>query len=118
MRRFARNNVQHPTYKALCELGKALKTIFLCDHLRLESLRREIHEGLQVIENGNSANSFILYGKGGEFTSNKCEDQEVLMLSLHLLQICLVYIIKWQHVNPYGTFTLDMNVGLPLKELA
>ena len=51
--RFTKNNVQHPTYKALCELGKALKTMFLCDYLRLESLRREIHEGLRVIENWN-----------------------------------------------------------------
>jgi TnpA family transposase len=50
LRRFTRSNVQHPTYKALAELGKALKTSFLCDYLRLESLRREIHEGLQVIE--------------------------------------------------------------------
>ena len=83
---------QHPTYKALCELGKALKTVFLCDYLRLESLRREIHEGLKVIENWNSANDFILYGKGGEFASNKLEDQEMLMLSLHLLQVSLVYV--------------------------
>lgn len=45
-----------------------------------------------MIENWNSANDFILYGKGGEFASNKFENQEVLMLSLHLLQICLVYI--------------------------
>lgn len=80
LRRFTKNNVQHPTYKALCELGKALKTTFLCEYLRLEPLRREINEGLNVIENWNSANSFILYGKGGEFTSNKLEDQEILML--------------------------------------
>ena len=45
-----------------------------------------------MIETWNSANDFILYGKGGEFASNKREDQEMLMLSLHLLQICLVYI--------------------------
>ena len=77
--------MQHPTYKALCELGKGLKTVFVCDDLRLESLRREIHEGLQVIETWNSANTSILYGKGGEFASNKLEDQELLMLSLHLL---------------------------------
>ncbi|MFZ0256405.1 MAG: Tn3 family transposase, partial [Gammaproteobacteria bacterium] len=29
LRRFTRNNVQHPTYKALAEIGKAIKTIFL-----------------------------------------------------------------------------------------
>ena len=146
LRRFTKNNVQHPTYKALCELGKALKTMFLCDYLRLESLRREIHEGLQVIENWNSANAFILYGKGGEFASNKLENQELLMLSLHLLQVSLVYVntlmiqqvltepewqgrltavdlralspLKWQHVNPYGTFTLDMHQRLPLEQVA
>ena len=146
LRHFTRSNVQHPTYKALTELGKALKTIFLCDYLRLESLRRDIHEGLQVIENWNSANDFILYGKGGEFASNKLEDQEVLMLSLHLLQVSLVYIntlmiqqvlsapewqgrltaadlraltpLLWAHVNPYGTFTLDMSERLPLGQAA
>jgi TnpA family transposase len=52
--------VQHPTYRALCELGKALKATFLCEYLRLESLRREIHEGLEVIETWNSANDVIL----------------------------------------------------------
>jgi len=36
----------------------------------------------------NSANDFILYGKG-EFASNKLKDQEILMLSLHLLQVSL-----------------------------
>ena len=81
LRRFTRSNVQHPTYKALCELGRALKTTFICEYLRLESLRREIHEGLEVIETWNGANDFILYGKGGEFASNKTEDHEVLMLS-------------------------------------
>jgi hypothetical protein len=144
LRRFTKHNVQHPTYKALCEVGKALKTAFLCEYLRLEALRGEIHAGLQVIENWNSANDFILYGKGGEFASNKLEDQEILMLSLHLLQVSLVYVntlmiqqvlaepewrgrltpadfralspLKWQHVNPYGTFTLNMQERLPLAQ--
>ena len=57
-----------------------------------EALRREIQEGLNVIENWNGANSFILYGKGGEIATNDLENQELTMLALHLLQICLVYI--------------------------
>lgn len=143
LRRFNRTNVQHPTYRALAEVGKAVKTAFLCDYLRLESLRREIHEGLQVIETWNSANDFILYGRGGEFSTNKQEGQELRMLCLHLLQVSLVYVntlmmqqllaepewqgrlteadlraltpLKWQHVNPYGTFTLNMQERLPIE---
>ena len=146
MKRFTRNNLQHPTYKALQELGKVVKTIFLCEYLMSEDLRIEIHEGLNVVENWNSANSFIFYGKSGEIQSNNLEDQELSVLSLHLLQNCLVYINtlmiqkilsekKWykkmeiedfralspliyQHVNPYGNFNLDMNERIPIETSA
>lgn len=92
LRCFTRSNVQHPTYKALCELEKARRTTFLCEYLRLESFRREIHKGLEVVETWNGANDFILYGKSGEFARNKTEDHELLMLSLHLLQVSVVYV--------------------------
>jgi TnpA family transposase len=92
LRRFTRDNAQHPTYRALLELGKAVKTLFLCDYLDSELLRREIHEGLNVIENWNSAVDFIFFGKGGEVATNKTEDQEASVLALHLVQSCLVYI--------------------------
>lgn len=142
LRRFTRNNLQHPTYQALAELGRAVKTIFLCQYLESEELRREIHEGLNVIENWNSANSFIHYGKGGEFASNRLDDQEVSMLALHLLQISLVYVntlmvqkvledetwlqrltkedyrgltpLFYAHVEPYGALRLDMEKRLAL----
>lgn len=92
---------------------------------------------MNVIENWNSANEFILFGKGGEFATNNIEEQETIMLALHLLQISLVYIntlmiqqvlseSEWKteltkedrraltplfytHVNPYGTFNLNMD---------
>ena len=142
LRRFTRANVQHPTYRALVELGKALRTAFVCRYLNDIQLRREIHEGLNVVENWNSANDFILYGRGGEIATNCVEDQEATVLSLHLLQNCLVYVntlmiqrvlgepawagrmgaaercgltpLIWGHVNPYGTFRLDMATRLPL----
>ncbi len=142
LRRFTRNNVQHPTYKALAELGKAVKTIFLCRYLHSEDLRREIHEGLNVIEQWNGANDFVFFAKRGDLASNRHEDHEVSMLCLHLLQNCLVYIntlmmqhvlkqphwedrltpvdlraitpLIWEHVNPYGRFELDMTTRLAI----
>ena len=82
LRRFTRNNVQHPTYKALAELGKAMKTTFLCRYLHDEALRREINEGLNVVETWNSANGFIFFGRGGEVASNRLDDQEASVAAL------------------------------------
>jgi hypothetical protein len=72
------------------------------------------------------------------------ENQELTMLALHLLQICLVYIntlmiqrvlaepdwtqrmlpddlraltpLIYAHVTPYGTFRLDMNQRLAIEQ--
>ena len=120
-----------------------MKTLFLCRYIGSEDLRQEINEGLNVVENWNSANSFIFYGKGGEVATNRLEDQELSVLSLHLLQICMVYVntlmiqqvldepywlrrmkkedfraltpLIYAHINPYGIFELDMNERLHLE---
>jgi Tn3 transposase DDE domain len=77
-----------------------------------------------------------------DVSSNRREDQELSVLSLHLLQISLVYVntlmmqrvltesdwlekmseadmrgltpLVWGHVNPYGTFSLDLDQRLAI----
>ena len=136
LKRYNSYNVTHPTYKAFAEVGKAEKTIFLCDYLASREVQREVHQGLNVVENWNATNDFICYGRQGELATNSREQQEVVTLSLQLLQNCLMLINTllvertiereglWErlttedfraltplfhgHINPYGQFALDL----------
>jgi hypothetical protein len=98
----------------------------------------------QVVENWNSANQDIFYGKDGDLAGADKESVEVSALALHLLQAALTYVntilvqrvlsdpawqarltdadrrglsaLFWTHVNLYGRFELDMNSHLDLGQ--
>ena len=90
-----------------------------------------------MIENWNSANGFVFFGKGGEIATNRVRDQEIAALALQLVQASLVYVntrmvqsilacpawagrlssedmrglspLLYLHINPYGRFELDLD---------
>ncbi|MEZ7124756.1 Tn3 family transposase [Nonomuraea sp. AD125B] len=141
LRRFT-ESASHPTYQAMLEVGRAQKTIFVARYLRLRELRREIQEGLNVVESSNGANSLIFYGKGGDIATSRRDELEMSVLCLRILQAALVYInalmlqdvladsewaellkpadqrgltpLFWQHVQPYGEVRLDVTKRLSL----
>ena len=124
----------------------SIKTILLCRYLRLESFRREIHEGLNVIENWNSANGFVFFGKGGEIATNRVRDQEIAALAFQLVQASLVYVntrmvqavlndpgwadrlssedmrglslLFYMYINPYGRFELNLDERIDFERRA
>jgi len=64
---------------------------------------------LQVVENWNSANEVVFYGKDGKLTGPDRETVEVSMLALHLLQSSLVY-IQLRH-----THATKLNNGISIE---
>ena len=136
IKKFSKENYNHPVYKTLIEIGNAVKTIFLCRYLAEEDLRIEINESQNVVERLNSIMGFIFYGKLGEISTNRTKEQALAVSSLHLLQVCMVYIntliiqellsepawankltledkraltpLIHAHINPYGLFPLDL----------
>jgi TnpA family transposase len=125
-------------------LGKAVKTVLPSGSLHDGALAREIGDGLNVVEHWNSASDFVFVARQGELSSNRSENQELSMLSLHLLQNRMLFVntlmlqqvlarphrvdrlterdltalalLIWKHVNLYGRFELDMDARIAALE--
>lgn len=121
----------------MAEIGKEGKPIYLCDYLVSRDAQRKVQEGLDVVENWNVPNDFIYYSRQDELTTNSREQQEVITVSLELLQNGLMLINRllvertieregmWERltaddlrgltplfhrpINPYGQFALDLS---------
>lgn len=123
-------------------LEGCLNGLMSSDYLMYEEIRQEIHEGVNVGEDWNSAIGFIFFGNNGEIQKNQVEDQEIAVRSLQLLQNCLLYIntlkiqktvkerrwlekttredlralspLIYNHITPYGRFEVDLDQRLAL----
>ena len=73
----------------MLEIGRAQRTIFLARWLDDRDLQRETDFRLNVVENYNGVNDYICFGKRGELSSNRREEQELSILCLHILQSTL-----------------------------
>lgn len=136
LRRFTRHNRPHPTYKALLEIGRAERTIYLCRLLSEPDLHVKVHDQLNGIEHWNSCNQFICFARRSELRTNDPVMQELIIGSLHLLQNAMVLAntlmmervitndvlermttediysltpLFTSSINPYGEFDLDLN---------
>jgi Tn3 transposase DDE domain len=127
---FSRPPIMLVSASARCERGKALKlfswAIISCwNRCTARSTRRCRSSKPGIAPTISSSTE-----RAEKFASNKLEDQEILMLSLHLLQVSLMYVntlmiqqvlaepewqnrlievdlralspLRWRHVNPYG----------------
>ena len=145
LRRFTRS-ASHPTYQAMLEIGRAQRTIFVAKYLRSCELKRQVHEGLNIVESFNRVNGIIHYGQVGELTSNRADEHELSVLCLRILQAALVYVntlllqdilvepewastltpedkrgltpLLWSNIAPYGEVRLDMNTRLNIPTAA
>lgn len=144
LKRFIAENNRNTLYKAFIEFGRAICTAHNCRYFTIKESRIEVEEALNGGENWNSGNKFIFFGRRGVISSNDECEQEMSILSLHLLQSSLVYVNTFMvqkcikkkkgkvkltkedkraltalfdlHVNQYGLFPLDMTTRLNIDE--
>lgn len=137
LRRFTRYNRPHPTYRALLELGRVERTLYLCKLLSDPGLHVLVNDQLNGIETWNSCNRFICFGRRSELRTNDPVMQELVVGALHLLQNAMVLAntlmvervltaegiatrmededfraltpLFTSSINPYGYFELDLD---------
>jgi hypothetical protein len=110
------------------------RMIFATRYLRDRELQREINSGLNVVESWNYGNSVIFFGKGGDISGNRRDQQELSVLCLRVLRASIGHLnalmiqdvladgavalspederglnpLFWSNISPYGEVKWDL----------
>ncbi|ELK39225.1 transposase [Brevibacillus agri BAB-2500] len=136
---------QNRVAKALREMGRIEKTIFILDYISSESMRRRIQRGLNKGEAMNALARAIFFGKHGELRERALQDQLQRASALNILINAIsvwntVYLGKatdllrskgalredllkhmsplgWEHINFLGEYRFDPKGFTTLESL-
>lgn len=136
---------QNKVAKALREIGRIEKTIFILDYLSDKTMRRRIQRGLNKGEAMNALARAIFFGKHGELRERALQDQLQRSSALNLLINAIsvwntVYLsaainvlkkkepfdeellkhispLGWEHINFLGEYRFSKNEIAPLDSL-
>lgn len=130
---------QHPLYKALKELGRIHKTIFLLRYLSETPLRQEIEKQLNKVELSHQFAKAVFFGNNQEFKVGTKEEQEIALSCRHVIQNSIILwnylfisdkisksktkdehskilkklqhssVMTWQHINLHGEYDFDVS---------
>jgi TnpA family transposase len=89
-KRLSSYSKKHPLYKALKELGKITKTLFLLTYMDDVELRQAIQKQLNKIELSNKFSDAVFFANNQEFKQGSKNDQETAMNCRMLIQNAIV----------------------------
>ena len=89
-KRLSSYSKNHPLYKALRELGKITKTLFLLTYLDDVELHQSIQKQLNKIELSNKFSAAVFFANNQEFKQGSKDDQETAMNCRMLIQNAIV----------------------------
>ncbi len=138
LKRLSSYSKQHPLYKALKQVGRIYKTIFILKYLDDINLRQSTEKALNRIEQSHQFAKAIFFGNNQELKQASQEEQEISIGARHLIQNAVVLwnylkisdvllnsesnerfqeilsvvksgsIMTWQHINIHGEYDFDL----------
>jgi len=141
LKRLSSYSKQNPLYKAIKEVGRIYKTIFLLKYYDEVLLRQSIEKQLNRVELSHHFAKTVFFGNNQELKYATKEEQEIAFGCRHLIQNAITLwnylfiseklsritnqaelqkhidllknssMMSWQHVNMFGKYEFDIDVN-------